>query len=166
MTSASARQVKKILWREVRAFWRRAAARGYDLGPEPALDPETGVQWDDGREIFGFTSRDPEKAAGVSGAHLLFLLDEASGISEEIFEAIEGNRAGGARIVLASHPRQVLRQPRTPVSRGVDQLAPVGRVLRVASREAPILPRADHLQRRGRRRRAPHPGPCDEGLDR
>ena len=106
MTSASARQVKKILWREVRAFWRRAAARGYDLGPEPALDPETGVQWDDGREIFGFTSRDPEKAAGVSGAHLLFLLDEASGISEEIFEAIEGNRAGGARIVLASNPTQ------------------------------------------------------------
>lgn len=106
LTSASARQVKKILWREVRSFWRRAAARGYDLGPEPALDPETGVQWDDGREVFGFTSRDPEKAAGVSGAFLLFLLDEASGIPEEIFEAIEGNRAGGARIVLASNPTQ------------------------------------------------------------
>ena len=43
MTSASARQVKKILWREVRSFWRRARDRGYDLGPEPALDLETGV---------------------------------------------------------------------------------------------------------------------------
>ena len=106
MTSASARQVKKILWREIRALWRRAKARGYDLGPEPALDPETGVQWDDGREIFGFTSRDPEKAAGTSGAWLLFLLDEASGIPEEIFEALEGNRAGGAKIVLASNPTQ------------------------------------------------------------
>lgn len=106
LTSASARQVKKILWREMRAFWRRARARGYDLGPEPALDPETGVQWDDGREIFGFTARDPEKAAGTSGAHLLFLLDEASGIPEEVFEAIEGNRAGGAKIVLASNPTQ------------------------------------------------------------
>ena len=106
MTSASQRQVKKILWREVRAMWRRARDRGYDLGPEPALDPETGVQWDDGRELFGFTARDPEKAAGTSGAHLLFLLDEASGIAEEIFEAIEGNRAGGAKIVLASNPTQ------------------------------------------------------------
>lgn len=106
MTSASARQVKKILWREIRAMWRRAKARGYDLGPEPALDPETGVQWDDGREIFGFTARDPEKAAGTSGAWLLFLLDEASGIPEEIFEAIEGNRAGGAKVVLASNPTQ------------------------------------------------------------
>lgn len=106
MTSASARQVKKILWREIRALWRRAKARGYDLGPEPALDPETGIQWDDGREIFGFTARDPEKAAGTSGAWLLFLLDEASGIPEEIFEAIEGNRAGGAKVVLASNPTQ------------------------------------------------------------
>lgn len=106
MTSASARQVKKILWREIRAMWRRAAKRGYFLGPEPALDPETGVQWDDGREIFGFTARDPEKAAGTSGAWLLFLLDEASGIPEEIFEAIEGNRAGGAKVVLASNPTQ------------------------------------------------------------
>jgi phage terminase large subunit len=106
MTSASARQVKKILWREVRALWRRARDRGYDLGPEPALDPETGVQWDDGRELFGFTARDPEKAAGTSGAWLLFLLDEASGIPEEIFEAIEGNRAGGAKVVLCSNPTQ------------------------------------------------------------
>ncbi|MEZ4395123.1 MAG: hypothetical protein R3A48_28930 [Polyangiales bacterium] len=106
MTSASARQVKKILWREIRALWRRAAKRGYQLGPEPALDPETGVQWDDGREIFGFTARDPEKAAGTSGAWLLFILDEASGIPEEIFEAIEGNRAGGAKVVLASNPTQ------------------------------------------------------------
>lgn len=106
MTSASARQVKKILWREIRAMWRRAKARGYDLGPEPALDPETGIQWDDGREIFGFTAKDPEKAAGTSGAWLLFLLDEASGIPEEIFEAIEGNRAGGAKVALASNPTQ------------------------------------------------------------
>lgn len=106
MSSASARQVKKILWREVRALWRRARERGYDLGPEPALDPETGVQWDDGRELFGFTARDPEKAAGTSGAHLLFLLDEASGILDDIFEAIEGNRAGGAKVVLASNPTQ------------------------------------------------------------
>lgn len=106
MSSASARQVKKILWREVRTLWRRARDRGYDLGPEPALDPETGVQWDDGRELFGFTARDPEKAAGTSGAHLLFLLDEASGILDDIFEAIEGNRAGGAKVVLASNPTQ------------------------------------------------------------
>jgi len=106
MSSASSRQVKKILWRELKDLWHRAQARGYDLGPEPPLSPEAGVQWDDGREIFGFTAREPERAAGTSGAHLMFLLDEASGISDEVFEALEGNRAGGAKMVLASNPTQ------------------------------------------------------------
>ena len=32
------------------------------------------------------------------------ILDEASGIKPEIFEAIEGNRAGGARVVMFSNP--------------------------------------------------------------
>lgn len=106
MSSASSRQVKKILWREIKDLWHRAKARGFDIGPEPPLSPEAGVQWDDGREIFGFTAREPERAAGTSGAHLLFLLDEASGISDEVFEALEGNRAGGAKMVLASNPTQ------------------------------------------------------------
>ncbi len=106
LSSASARQVKKILWREIRALYRRAKDRGYELGPEPALDPETGVTWPDGRELLGFSTNEPEKMAGVSGAHLLFLLDEASGIPEEIFEAVEGNRAGGAKVALTSNPTQ------------------------------------------------------------
>lgn len=106
LTSATARQIKKILWREIRALYDRAKARGYNLGPPPPLDPETGVQWPDGREIFGFTAQDPEKAAGISGANLYFLLDEASGILPGIFEALEGNRAGGASIVMVSNPTQ------------------------------------------------------------
>lgn len=111
MTSSSARQVKRILWRELRALWRRATARGYDL-PEPPLDPETGIQWPDGREVFGFSTRDAERAAGISGAWIQYLIDEASGVPPLVFEAIEGNRAGGvgdgvcARIVLASNPTQ------------------------------------------------------------
>lgn len=111
LTSSSARQVKRILWRELRALWRRAVARGYEL-PEPPLDPETGIQWPDGREIFGFSTRDAERAAGISGAWIQYLIDEASGVPQIVFEAIEGNRAGGvgegvsARIVLASNPTQ------------------------------------------------------------
>lgn len=109
MTSSSAEQLKRALWREVTALWRLATARGYDL-PEPALDPATGVRWDDGREIFGFSTRDAERAAGVSGAWIKYLIDEASGVAATIFEAIEGNRAGGkggsTSTVLASNPTQ------------------------------------------------------------
>ena len=107
MTSSSFRQVIRTLWREVRKLWRRATKRGYTL-PEPALDPETGVRWEDEREIFGFSTKDPEKAAGTSGAHLLYLIDEASGVPNTVFEALEGNRAAGAgaKVVLASNPTQ------------------------------------------------------------
>lgn len=109
MTSSSAGQLKRALWREVVALWRLARERGYDL-PEPAIDPATGVRWDDGREIYGFSTRDAEKAAGVSGAWMLYLCDEASGVLDTVFEAIEGNRAGGlgigVRIVLTSNPTQ------------------------------------------------------------
>ena len=46
----------------------------------------------------------PEKMSGISGPNILYLLDEASGIPEPLFDAIEGNRAGGARMVMFSNP--------------------------------------------------------------
>jgi hypothetical protein len=45
--------------------------------------------------------------ASVAPAELVpggYLVDEASGVTDEIFEAIEGNRAGGARIAMFSNP--------------------------------------------------------------
>ena len=101
MTSSSARQVRTILWRELRRLYRPVRER---LGGELHKVPDAGLVWEDGREILGFSTDEPEKMAGVSGAHVLFIVDEASGVPEEIFEAIEGNRAGGARLVLFSNP--------------------------------------------------------------
>lgn len=64
----------------------------------------TGLKSQDFREIVGFTAKEAEAVAGVSGQNLLYIVDEASGVEQVIFEAIEGNRAGGARIVLFSNP--------------------------------------------------------------
>jgi phage terminase large subunit len=100
MTSASYRQVKGILWKELRRLDREARV---PLGGKLAEDPETGLQLADGREVVGLSTKEPERIAGYSGANLLFILDEASGIPEPIFEAIEGNRAGGARLVMFSN---------------------------------------------------------------
>lgn len=106
LTSSGYRQVKSTLWREIKGLYRKAITKP---GPAPADAPDTGVQWGDGREIIGFTTKEPEKMAGFSGKHILFILDEASGIPEEIFEAIEGNRAGGrAKILLLSNPTQLV----------------------------------------------------------
>src|SRR5204862_354817 len=71
---------------------------------EPGELARTGLKSVDFREIVGFTAREAEAVAGISGRNLLYILDEASGIPDEIYEAIEGNRAGGARVVLLGNP--------------------------------------------------------------
>jgi phage terminase large subunit len=101
LTSSSYRQVKGILWKELRRLHREARV---PIGGKLAEDPETGLQFVDGREIVGLSTKEPERIAGYSGANLLFIPDEASGIPEPIFEAIEGNRAGGARVAMLSNP--------------------------------------------------------------
>ncbi len=101
MSSVTSRQVDAILWRELRKIRARATV---------AIDGDmhelarSGFKAADFREIVGFTAREAEAVAGISGANLLYLLDEASGIGDDIFEAIEGNRAGGARVVMTSNP--------------------------------------------------------------
>lgn len=120
MSSTTARQVDQILWRELRMMHSRSGRcveckRADPHGPVPcphsAVIPEqpfdlakSGLKSADFREIVGFTAKEAEAVAGVSGKNLLYILDEASGIPDVIFEAIEGNRAGGARIVMFSNP--------------------------------------------------------------
>ncbi len=130
LTSVTARQVDAVLWREVRKMRARAGrcldCKTADAGRSdeqrrrfPAPSPcahsslipgkmpdlaRSGFRSDDMREIVGFTAREAEAVAGVSGENILYLPDEASGIDDLIFEAIDGNRAGGAKICLFSNP--------------------------------------------------------------
>lgn len=105
VTAPTGRQVSEIVWREVVAFHVRATARGYRL-PVPGQRPGTGVRWGDGREVVGFTidEQQPEAIAGFSGEHLLFVVDEASGVNDRVFEALDGNAAAGARFFFISNP--------------------------------------------------------------
>jgi hypothetical protein len=118
-TSTTSRQVDDILWRQVKQLIAGAGQcvgckRDDPHGPKPCphsalIDGNIGDLARTGlkegfREIKGFTAREAEAVAGISGAHLWYFPDEASGISEDIFEAIEGNRAGGAQLVMTSNP--------------------------------------------------------------
>lgn len=105
LSAPTGRQVSEIVWREIVDLHARATRRGYRL-PAPGKRPGTGARWGDGREIVGFTISDgePEAIAGFSGGHLLFILDEASGIDDRVFEALDGNSAAGARFFLISNP--------------------------------------------------------------
>ncbi|WP_019586681.1 hypothetical protein [Deinococcus apachensis] len=101
LSAPTARQVKIIIWKELTAR-RRAAWLPGDL----LVDPGTGFHYRDS-EVLGFATNEPEKIAGVSGVDLLFIIDEASGVDEALFEAIEGNMASGASLFLISNPTQV-----------------------------------------------------------
>jgi hypothetical protein len=100
-TSAVARQVRTILWREMRRLYRGARR---PIGGELFEQPDRGLEFADGREVLGFTSDEAEKFSGISGPNLLFILDEASGIAEAIYESTRGSLAGGGRLVLFSNP--------------------------------------------------------------
>jgi phage terminase large subunit len=123
MSSTTARQVDQILWRELRMM-RARSGRCLDCKAE---DPEglripkpcphsatiegelgdlarTGLKSPDFREIVGFTAREAEAVAGISGSNLLYILDEASGIPPVIHEAIAGNLAGGGRELKLGNP--------------------------------------------------------------
>jgi hypothetical protein len=100
-SSATGRQVRAINWREIERLHRHAH---HPLGGRLFETPDRGLQFDDGREVVGFATDEPEKFSGYSGGEMLFILDEASGIAEPIFEAVRGNLVGGGRLVLFSNP--------------------------------------------------------------
>lgn len=123
MTSTTSRQVDQILWRELRMVRARSgrclACKARDPDghtiPRPCEHSSliegdegdlarTGLKTPDFREVVGFTAKEGEAVAGISGRHLLYIVDESSGVPDLIFEAIEGNRAGGARIVMFGNP--------------------------------------------------------------
>jgi phage terminase large subunit len=105
ITAPGYRQVEEIIWREV--LWLVRNARipipgGGNISEKAATGlrhPLTQAQ------IIGYTSDKKEAIAGISGPAILYLVDEASGVPQGIFEAIMGNRAGGnAWLFLISNP--------------------------------------------------------------
>lgn len=111
LTAPGHRQVKKVLWKELRRIvydrgnLRADRVRVVDvLGVAPALDPDTGMQWPDGREIVGFAADSPGATQGFSGPEMLIVIDEGAAVANDIFEAHEGNTAAGGRILAASQP--------------------------------------------------------------
>lgn len=105
LTSSVAGQVKDVLWNELQRLYRMANG-AVKIGGAMHDQPSTGLRFE-GRRIIGISTNETENMGGYSGAELLFIPDEASGIDEGIFNAIEGNRAGGARLVMFGNPTKM-----------------------------------------------------------
>lgn len=96
-------QVDSIIWLEIKRLVRNARVKIPGILHEKAFsglyDPNTFG------EIKGRGAKDKEAVAGFSGKRLMYLIDEASGVDDGIFQAIFGNRAGGkAWVFLISNP--------------------------------------------------------------
>ncbi len=103
LTSATDFQVGQILWAELR---RLVGGALRPIHGTLNRAHRTGLVADDGRKIIGVATNQTENMGGFSGPETLFIVDEASGVDETIFDAIEGNRAGGARVVMFGNPTQ------------------------------------------------------------
>ena len=137
LTAETKRQVDDILYREVKILIAGAGrcvpckrldeerrGRGESPGPYPCPHSHiietigdagelaaTGIKGPSFSELLGFTAKQAEAVAGISGANLLYIVDEASGRSlDRIYQAILGNLAAGAgnKLALISNPTRTI----------------------------------------------------------
>lgn len=104
LTAPTDRQVKNIMMPEISRLFNRAKARGVSLiGRLNAYDIRTNnEEW----FLTGFKAdeHNHEAWSGFHAVHTMFVVTEASGISDDTFAAIEGNLQGDSRILLVFNP--------------------------------------------------------------
>jgi len=86
-TSNSFTQLREILWRELRAFHRRA-----ELPGQPSWG--TDLRWDVNETSWAIGRKpddnDPEGLQGIHGSRVLVIIDEANGVSQQLWDAVRG----------------------------------------------------------------------------
>ncbi len=98
-TAPTEHQVRDVLWREIRRAYR---------GHEDLIGGNlhrTSLEIGDKHYAQGLSTNTPERFQGFHEEHILFVVDEASGVREGIFEAIEGSMTSEhSRMLLLGNP--------------------------------------------------------------
>jgi phage terminase large subunit len=108
-TAPTGHQLSDILWAEIAKWHRVCCERLPAVGAELDWTAERFFRKNSPSEAFAVarTSR-PEKPEALQGFHsenLLFLIDEASGVADNVFEVAEGALSTeGAFVVMAANP--------------------------------------------------------------
>lgn len=118
-TAPTGKQIRRGIWATCRKLWKRSGicADCRDAGvriapckhsmilPGEIYDtPESGLVTPWGNDLFGITAETADAAAGYSSPSIRWLIDEASGISRTVFEAITGNTTGTGFVGMISNP--------------------------------------------------------------
>lgn len=108
-TAPTSHQLNDVLWAEIATWHRKMTQRIPQLAGEFTWSSEKFYMTDRPNEAFAVarTSR-PEKPEALQGFHsenILFLIDEASGVPEAVFQVAEGALSTeGAFVVMAANP--------------------------------------------------------------
>ncbi len=87
-TAPSERQVRELLWREIRRIYIQKG-RGLD-GKLGGKLTRTRLDFSPTRYAYGFSTNTIERFQGFHSGNVLVIMDEASGIHEDIFDAVQG----------------------------------------------------------------------------
>lgn len=106
----TAEQINDLLWKEIRTDRRKNK-----LPARVAKIPQLSFDGDDHADHFAkgraTNNSGTEGIQGQHGKYLMFIIDEAEGVADFVFDAIESMTSGGIAIVL------MLANPRTRTSR-------------------------------------------------
>ncbi len=98
-TAPTFRQVRHVLWREVHRRYRNA---NYDLGGTLL---HTRLELSDTRFALGLSADSDDEFQGFHSPNMFIVVDEAEGVDEEIYEAIEGVMTSeNCRLLLIGNP--------------------------------------------------------------
>ena len=104
-TAPTWRQVEKLVWKEIRSSIRKSKIYlGGDLAKK---SPELQIVQDEWVAL-GLSTNQPDRFQGFHARHLLVIVDEAAGVNEDIFEAIEGVLTSEhCRLLLLGNPTNI-----------------------------------------------------------
>lgn len=98
-TAPTRAQLRDVLWREIRSAFH--ASGGFLTGELSQTRLEIRDDW----FAVGLSTDEPERFQGHHAEHLLLVVDEASGVGQEIFEAASGFLTSpGARLLMIGNP--------------------------------------------------------------
>ena len=98
-TAPTDRQVRELLWREIRAIHRENSEI---IGGRIS---QTKLEIAEQHYAFGFSTNTDIRFQGFHHEHILIVVDEASGVRPEIFEAIQGSMTSGdAKVLMIGNP--------------------------------------------------------------
>ena len=98
-TAPSERQVKELLWREIRDLHGK---NRYLVGGKMS---STRLEFSEKRFGFGFTTTSMNRIQGFHSANILVIVDEASGVEDEIFDGLSSClTSANAKMLMLGNP--------------------------------------------------------------